>query len=300
MRPVTYLTLTLTLVLLSACANDVSREAQTATPLRGTQAPTPEAGTEVATALAATSPPTPSSISATATPVPASPTPMGEMLHPSPTPGEAVPATVVPPPTELPAEAGQELAIIQELYSNYWPDPFILQQGLPTTLYAVTDGLEHVNRWSIGPFAEASSMRPGQVFTFAFTPDMVGTFEIFNIGHNFSGQMLVAADCAEAERLRMEQGFQAFALIHSPADGRLFPDTITVRVGLPVLLSHLSVGGEHQVTVETLAPEPVSVGARDIVHMEFTPDQVGEFAIRHADDELAGRLLVRESACPEA
>lgn len=205
----------------------------------------------------------------------------------------------MPPPTELPGSAAQELAVIQELYDHYWPDPLVLQQGLPTILYAVTDGLEHVNRWTIGPFAEAEGMRPGQVFTFAFTPDQPGTFEIFNVGHNFSGKMIVAADCAEADRLRTEQGAQAIALIHSPADSRLFPDPITVRPGLPVRLYNLSVSGDHQVSVEALAPEPIAVGPRSIAQMEFTPQQVGEFAIRHTDDALTGRLVVRESACPD-
>lgn len=221
-----------------------------------------------------------------------------EMVHPSATPGEAVPATAMPPPTELSVPPAQELAVIQQLYDHYWPDPLILQQSLPTILYAVTDGLEHVNRWRIGPFAEASGMRPGQVFTFAFMPDMPGTFEIFNLGHNFSGRIIVAADCAEVERLHSEQGVQAFAIIHSPADGRLFPERLTVRIGLPVRLYHLSVSGDHEVSVEALATQATIVRQNKIAQTEFTPSQVGEFAIHHADDALAGRLMVRESACP--
>jgi len=229
----------------------------------------------------------------------ANPTSMDEMIHPSATPGDALPATIVPPPGEISQEGGQELAVIQRLYDHYFPDPLILVQNQPATLYTVTDGIEHVNQWRIGPFANASEMRPGQVFTFAFSPDSAGAFEIFNVGHNFSGELLVASNCAEAEQLRMDQGVQAFAIIHSPADGRIFPDTITVKVGLPVTLYHFSITGVHQVSVETLAPFPIGVGLNEIAQMQFTPEQVGEYAILHADDDLAGLLVVSESACPD-
>ena len=224
---------------------------------------------------------------------------MNEMIHSTATPGDALPATIVPPPFELSQEGGQELAVIQQLYDHYWPDPLILLRDQLTTLYAVTDGIEHVNRWTIGPFADASEMRPGQVFTFAFLPDKVGAFEIFNVGHNFSGELLVADNCANAEQLRIDQGVQAFAIIHSPVDGRIYPHTITVRAGLPVTLYHFSVRGEHLVSVESLVPEPISVSLNDIAPMQFTPEQIGEYAILHADDDLAGLLVVSESVCPD-
>ena len=240
--------------------------------------------------------PGPTTIAPTPTGRP-NPTPMDEMIHPTPTPGEALPATIVPPPVEISTEEGQELAVIQQLYDHYWPDPLILVKNQPTTLYAVTDGREHVNRWTIGPFADARDMLPGQVFTFAFFPDKVGVFEIFNVGHNFSGDLIVADNCLDAEQLRIDQGVQAFAIIHSSVDGRLFPDTITVRVGLPVTLYHFSVSGEHLVSVDSLVPEPIRVRPNSIPQMEFTPEQVGEYPIIHANDDLVGLLVVKESAC---
>ncbi len=227
------------------------------------------------------------------------PTPMDRMVHSTATPGDALPATIVPPPVELSQEGGQKLAVIQQLYDHYWPYPLILLQDRPTTLYAVTDGIEHVNRWTIDPFTDASEMRPGQVFTFAFSPDKAGAFEIFNVGHNFSGELLVADNCADTEQLRIDQGVQAFAIIHSPVDGRIFPNTITVRAGLPVTLYHFSVRGENLVSIESLVPEPIRVGLNDIAQMQFTPEQVGEYAILHADDDLVSLLVVRESACPD-
>ena len=234
----------------------------------------------------------------------ASPTPRTEMLHASPAPGEIVPTQ--PPATAIPAATSpagppvgfQTIALIQELYEfRYSPDPLILQANVPVELYALTTAIEHVNRWQIGPFAQATNMRPGQVFTFGFTPEQAGEFQVSNVGHNFGAGLIVAADCSEMDRLHNEQGFQAFSVIHSPADGLLFPSTITVRLGLPVRLYHLSVTGDHQVSIEALAPDAISVDPRAIAQMEFNPEQVGEFAIRHSDDALTGRLVVQEAPC---
>ena len=127
----------------------------------------------------------------------------------------------------------------------------------------------------------------------------MGAFEIFNVGHNFAGELLVVADCAAAEQVRIDQGVQAFAIIHSPVDGRMFPETIRVRAGLSVLLYHFSVRGEHLVSIESLLPEPISVKLNEIVLMQFMPEQVGEYAILHVDDDLAGLLVVSESVCED-
>ena len=229
---------------------------------------------------------------------------MGPMVHASPAPGELV--ATLPPATAMPAASAvagppgdfQTIAIIQELYEfRYLPDPLILQANVPVELYAMTTAGEHVNEWQIGPFKLATNMRPGQVFTFAFTPEQAGEFQVSNVGHNFGAGLMVAADCADMDRLHNEQGFQAFAVIHSPADGLLFPQTITVRLGLPVRLYHISVSGDHRVSIETLAPEAISVDPRVISQMEFNPTEVGEFAIHHLDDSLTGRLVVEETPC---
>jgi hypothetical protein len=226
------------------------------------------------------------------------------MLHASPAPGEFVPtqppATAIPAATALAGPPGtvQTIALIQELYEfRYLPDPLILQADVPVELYAVTTANEHINRWQIGPFTQVANMRQGQVFTFSFTPEQAGEFQVSNVGHSFGAGLMVAADCAEVDRLHNEQGFQAFSVIHSPADGLLFPQTITVRLGLPVRLYHLSVSGDHRVSIETLVPEAVSVGPKAIAQMEFNPTEVGEFTIRHSDDALIGRLVVQETLC---
>ncbi|MEE9216735.1 MAG: hypothetical protein V3U32_04795, partial [Anaerolineales bacterium] len=129
------------------------------------------------------------------------------------------------------------------------------------------------------------------------TPEQPGEFEVSNVGHGFGADLIVAEDCADMDRMHNEQGFQAFAVIHSLADGLLFPQTITVRLGLPVRLYHISVSGDHRVSIETLAPEAISVDPSAIAQMEFNPTEVGEFAIRHLDDELTGRLVVQETPC---
>ncbi len=71
-----------------------------------------------------------------------------------------------------------------------------------------------------------------------------------------------------------------------------------MRRGLPVRLYHISVSGDHQVSIEALAPEAISIGPTGVSQMEFNPTEVGEFAIRHLDDELTGRLVVQETICP--
>jgi len=244
----------------------------------------------------------------TATPpptsTPASPTPMGQMVHASPAPGESV--ATLPPATAMPAAAPREgpplgfqtIALIQELYEfRYLPDPLILQANVPVELYAMTTAGEHVNEWQIGPFKLATNMRPGQVFTFGFTPEQTGEFQVSNVGHNFGAGLTVAADCVDLDRLHAEQGFQAYAVIHSPADGLLFPQTVTVKLGLPVRLYHISVSGDHRVNIVGLAPEAINVDPRAFSQMEFNPTEVGEFAIRHLDDALVGQVVVEEAPC---
>ncbi|MCZ6529699.1 MAG: hypothetical protein O6949_05110 [Chloroflexi bacterium] len=254
--------------------------------------------------LAACAPATTPAPTSTPVSLQPSPTPREVMVHASPAPGELVPAqapaTAMPATTALAGPPGdfQTLALIQELYEfRYLPDPLILQANVPVELYAVTTAAEHVNQWQIGPFKQATNMRPGQVFTFAFTPEQAGEFQVSNVGHGFGAGLMVATDCTDVERLHNEQGFQAFAVIHSPADGLLYPQTITVRLGLPVRLYHISVSGDHRVSIETLVPEAMSVDSKAIALMEFNPSEVGEFAIRHLDDELTGHLVVEETPC---
>jgi len=254
--------------------------------------------------LAACAPATTPAPTSTPVSLQPSPTPREVMVHASPAPGEFVPtqppATAMPAATSLddPPVGFQTVALIQELYEfRYLPDPLFLQANVPVELYAVTTAREHVNRWQIGPFTQASVTQTGQVFTFAFTPEQAGEFQVSNVGHGFGAGLMVAADCADVDRLHNEQGFQAFAVIHSPTDGLLYPQTITVRLGLPVRLYHISVGGDHRVSIETLAPEAISVNPSAISKMEFNPTEVGEFAIRHLDDELTGRLIVQEAPC---
>ncbi len=99
---------------------------------------------------------------------------------------------------------------------------------------------------------------------------------------------------------------QAVALIHSPAEGRLFPEVLVVQTGLPVRLYNLATSavlsaglrGEHQVTIEPFVTQATPVEAKKITVMEFTPNQAGEFAIRSQGEAPIGRLVVRDSLCP--
>ena len=90
---------------------------------------------------------------------------------------------------------------------------------------------------------------------------------------------------------------QKLALINRGRISFLFPQTVTVKLGLSVRLYHISVSGDHRVNIEGLAPEAINVDPRAFSQMEFNPTEVGEFAIRHLDDALVGQVVVEEAPC---
>ncbi len=99
-----------------------------------------------------------------------------------------------------PTKSVQEYALIQRLYDRYFPDPLIVTQGVPVKLYVTTIAREHVNKISILPFvSETDLILPGKITLVQFTPQQAGEFEILNLGHGFTGKLIVAK--SEAARL---------------------------------------------------------------------------------------------------
>ena len=92
-------------------------------------------------------------------------------------------------------------------------------------------------------------------------------------------------------------GSQTVALIMELYEFRYLPDPLILLGGVPVRLYHISVGGDHKVTIDTLAPEAINVDSSAISLMEFNAAEVGEFAIRHLDDALTGQVVVEEAPC---
>jgi len=199
-----------------------------------------------------------------------------------------------------PAKSVQEYALIQRLYDRYFPDPLIVTQGVPVKLYVTTIAREHVNKISILPFvSETDLVLPGKITLVQFTPQEAGEFEILNLGHGFTGKLIVAESEAAAKQLRADQDVQEVALIHSLPDAQTFPDTIVVQLGPAVQIANTALSEPHWVSltpwVEAPSPEEsANVNPKEITLFEFTPDQSGTFDIRHTVHGFTGRLIVED------
>lgn len=212
--------------------------------------------------------------------------------------GPETPSSQTEPVT--PVKSVQEYALIQRLYDRYFPDPLIVTQGVPVRLYITTIAREHVNKISIKPFvSETDLVLPGRITLVKFTPQEAGEFEIFNLGHGFTGKLIVAESEAAAQQLRAAQAVQEVALIHSLPDTQTFPNTIVVQVGPAVQIANTALREQHWVSlapwVEAPAStEPGNVKPKEITLFEFTPEQSGEFDIYHTVHGFAGKLIVAD------
>lgn len=199
-----------------------------------------------------------------------------------------------------PAESVQEYALIQRLYDRYFPDPLIVTQGIPVRLYMTTIAREHVNKVSIGPFvSETDLILPGKITLVKFTPQEAGEFEILNLGHGFTGKLIVAESEAAAKQLRAAQAVQQVALIHSLPDGQTFPGTIVVELGPVVQIANTALSEQHWVSLAPWVDAPDStesgnVKLGEITLFEFAPEQSGEFDIHHTIHGFAGKLIVAD------
>ncbi len=203
---------------------------------------------------------------------------------------------------ETPAQESVHVAsVIQQLYSDYFPDPIISLAGQPLRLLITTDSREHVNRLRILPFIEATDIvRVGEIMTVEFTPQDVGTYQIQNLGHGFTGDILIIEDSMSVVETIIERGHQAISLIHSNAETRIFPPTIRVIKDIPLTIFNISLDDEHWISVGpwVTAPEtsgPGNVLPREVTSFEFTPDEAGRFVIQHTVHGFSGTLIVEES-----
>ncbi|MCH8126515.1 T9SS type A sorting domain-containing protein [candidate division KSB1 bacterium] len=202
---------------------------------------------------------------------------------------------------ETPAqESVHVVSVIQMLYSDFFPDPAISLAGQPLRLLVTTNSREHVNRLRILPFIDATDIvRVGEIMTVEFTPQDVGTYQIQNIGHGFTGDILVVEDAAAADAKVIELGLQGISLIHSNAQTQLYPATIRVLKGIPLTIYNISLDDEHWVSITpwVTAPspsEPGNVRPRAVTTFEFTPTDTGSFVIQHTVHGFSGTLIVEE------
>lgn len=190
----------------------------------------------------------------------------------------------VPPP---PA-AVQEIAIVENYAATtFFPSRFVLIEDRPVRIYFSRLHQEHINQFTISPFVSRTDrILPGQVAFIDFLPDVSGSFEIRNVGHNFGAPLVIAVDEAEAIVERTASGLQEFALIYRLADRTIFPQRTVVQVGIPVKIHNLGVDANFRVSIEPFYPAVIdNVARREVSTFTFTPDRTGTFVIR---DELHG------------
>ena len=191
-----------------------------------------------------------------------------------------------------------EISIIQMLYSDFFPDPVISPVNVPLRLMVTTDSREHVNRLRILPFISSTDIvQVEEILNVEFTPDITGTFQIENIGHGFTGDIIITEDYASVDGKVIELNKQAASLIHSNAQTQIFPATIRVLKNIPLTIYNISLDDEHWVSIEpwVTAPNTTAGGnvrARVVTKFEFTPDETGSFEIKHTVHGFSGQLIV--------
>jgi len=197
-----------------------------------------------------------------------------------------------------PQESVNEVAVIQQLYSDYYPDPVILTVNQPLRLLFTTDSREHVNRLRILPFINATDVvRVGEIMTVEFQPATTGTFQIQNIGHGFTGDIIIVQDSAAVDDKVLELGIQEAALIHSGVQSQIFHRTIRVLKNIPLTIFNISLDQQHWVSIEPWVTAPPTTGLGNVLPgnvttFVFTPDMTGSFEIKHTVHGFTGTMIV--------
>lgn len=141
---------------------------------------------------------------------------------------------------------------------------------------------------------DSGTLNPGDSFEFTFnTP---GQFPYFcSIHPSMTGMVIVQA----------QHEVQELALIHSLAQGKIFPEIITVGKGVKVRLFNIALDGAHPSVVissdedgksPVFGVQPFVVNERQLTTIEFTPDRTGTFFISHRPHghNIVGKLIVKE------
>jgi len=197
-----------------------------------------------------------------------------------------------------PQESVRVVSVIQELYSNFYPDPIISIVNQPLRLLVTSDREEHVNRLQILPWIQSTDLvRVGQILTVEFTPTDTGTYQIRNIGHGFTGDIIIVEDSVAVDARYIELGEQGTSLIHSNALTQIFPSTTRVLEDLLLTIHNISLDDTHWVSILpwVIAPQPNKPGnvvPRDVTAFQFTPDVTGSYVIQHTVHGFSGTLIV--------
>jgi len=240
------------------------------------------------------------------------PTPIIQTVVVTATPGptatpviQFVVVTATPLPTSTPRptleamlgmmEDLQEISIIENYTATrFWPRNIVVIKDIPVRLYLTRLHREHVNLFTIDPFfSSTEQILPGEIGIIEFIPNQLGEFKISNVGHRFDADLIVVETREEANEHVANLGIQMYALIHDVDEFRLFPETIVVQKGIPVIIRNISLVTEHQVSIEPYEMgEQINVKPGELTRFEFIPDAVGDFTILHKIHGFTGTLIV--------
>ena len=198
------------------------------------------------------------------------------------------------------------LAVIQQLYSDFFPDPILTIVDQPLRMMITTQAREHVNRLEILPFVRTSDIIfPDRITIIEFTPTDAGQYQIVNAGHGFTGDILVFEDESARREFILRQGHQSVSLIHSAKSADIIPPVIRLFEDIPATIYNLSLDAEHWVSIEPWveAPDVSQTGnvvPRQVTTFEFTPTDAGTYQIQHAVHGFGGTLIVEPFAIATA
>lgn len=195
------------------------------------------------------------------------------------------------------ATSVHEVAVIQQLYSSFFPDPVIAIVGQPLRLMFTTQAREHVNRLQVLPWINATDLiRVGEILSVEFTPEQTGNFLIRNIGHGFTGDLIIVEDAEALDDKVRELERQDVSLIHSAATSQIFPSSIRVLKDIPTNIYNISLDESHRVSILPWLLAPTSrvgnVVARSITTFQFVPTEAGRYDIHHTVHGFTGSLIV--------
>ena len=103
----------------------------------------------------------------------------------------------------------------------------------------------------------------------------------------------------EAKRRVAEFGVQVIAIIHDPQGGRIIPSRIVVQKDIPVKMFDIGFRGAERVSIDPFyCSNESNIERGKVTIFEFTPDAVGEYAIRYDEHDVIGILTVEVEYSP--
>ena len=226
------------------------------------------------------------------------PAPTSEATMTAPATTSEASAMAMPTPT---AEATVAVPIIQEIgiienyaATQFYPQNMVVLKDIPVIMYLTRLHREHVNRFTISPFYSSSAViLPGEIGVIQFVPDQTGEFKIRNVGHGFEATLIVVETEAERREYIAGRGKQMYAFIHSGDEFQIFPSQLIIQEGIPTTIFNIGIIAQHEVSFEPFhTPVGLNVRPGEITPIEFTPDETGEFTIRHELHGFTGGLIV--------